>query len=169
MLLTILQRPIPKELIEYWETLSFDVDIETNYSFDPLSINVSSGVNTELIAQNLRALKHIVVRFSQKKPAWDTTIECDKDFWILANIVLAWFWAMGISARTVQNWLKLDDVDVSDVLNGYQQDHNIDVAKLATILPFPRVIDVHVQQPMGFVRLMQDSPEDHDHTIRVCC
>ena len=111
------------ELIEDWKARRFDLDAE--FVFDVahmFSVDVSSGINSRSITGNLFALKQILTFFAQPEHAQSESSvyvpqneedrkffqERNGDFWILANIVLAWFFAAGIKHHVVETWLHFD-------------------------------------------------------------
>jgi hypothetical protein len=88
-----------------WLTTSLVLDIwKEDKKMSHLIFDVSSGVDEELLARNLSALANLPkVLFMQD----DEPVKTFTTYYFVANVLLAWFVAMGISVREVRDWLTI--------------------------------------------------------------
>eukprot|EP00026_Physarum_polycephalum_P000107 Phypoly_transcript_00107.p1 GENE.Phypoly_transcript_00107~~Phypoly_transcript_00107.p1 ORF type:complete len:2193 (+),score=228.94 Phypoly_transcript_00107:718-6579(+) len=172
LLLHVFPRTLPQELHNFYKLLPFDLEASglTFLNSDLFGVDVSSGVDKDRIHRNLFALRHIAHILSSKQPAKHQN---EDDFWYLAHIILAWFWAMGFSAADVEWWLNNnntgDPIDVLEVLGDHEDkirkslQGKSEFTKLTTI-PLPHLIDVKVRLSSRVLHLMSSSVEDKSYT-----
>ncbi|KAL6063483.1 CAZy families GT2 protein (Fragment), variant 3 [Balamuthia mandrillaris] len=141
--IVIPERSLPEIIIEELLSSSYPLDVWKEQK-DRLNLkyDVTSGVNEELFYQNLSALCNTRLMTFRNNNA--QKIEDEKTQRFVAGVILAWFWAMGISMSILEE--KLAALGQMDTVVWLRQQTNMDhLVTEPTLYPVPAYIDVKMR------------------------
>jgi hypothetical protein len=158
---------LPDSIIQDWLANELKLDIWTkNERSLKLKFDVSSGVDLDRVETNISALMNL----PRVDYVLDNNVVAPTTSYFIANIILSWFLALGISTPDLRDWLKRcksSSESVDSVFSWLEGMANGITYKEPTSYPLPTFLDVTFKASQNTLNLFGNSPEEAMFTHQV--
>jgi hypothetical protein len=148
-----------------------NIEFEQDDNLEKLfwQMDVSSGLDEITMKKNLCALNNLLKRITLDPPNIEIFKKKTIDYmeytscFFAANILIAWFWALGIDVDTLELMLGLGNITAQLKELG----DNLDLHSYMGSLPLPHFINVKMKRSLYSIHLFGNTHEDASITCQV--